>query len=75
MNDIYSSTYYQAALKKGIHTTVKHIETRRNGNQWHAPLRSFDAEARRALKGGLGRLEFVLMPAGGRAEGNSQNRA
>jgi hypothetical protein len=46
------SSYYTAARRQGVHTTTKPIETRRNGNQWHAPLRTFDASTRQALAEG-----------------------
>lgn len=47
-----NSTYYTTALKRGVHITKGHIETRRNGNQWHAPLRTFDADGKAALAQG-----------------------
>ena len=42
-------THFQTALDHGVHLTSRKIETRRCGSQWHAPLRTFDADARAAL--------------------------
>jgi hypothetical protein len=63
-------SHYRIALDCGVHPTSRKIETRRHGRQWHAPLRTFDDNARVALS--LGQVVrnaeqgFDAFPAGPR---------